>query len=373
MIRVEEVITRKQRRAFLSFPLKLYKGVKGFVPLLYMDEKKIFDPNYFYYDGGNEAIRFLAYDDKKVVGRIEGILSKVSNDKWHQKRIRFDRFDTIDDPAVTKALFGAIENWGKSKGMEEVCGPLGFSDMDREGLLIEGFDEVSTYEEQYNYPYYQKLIEDLGYQKEVDWTERKIYAPETIDPKIGKIADAMMKKLNLRYVTYKTTKELLKNFGEEFFDIVDATYKDIYMTVPFTPKQRASMISSFQLVLRPENFAIIANEKGECVAFGMCFPSLSKALVGSGGHLTPIRLIRLLHAINHPRILDFGLIGVRPDYRNTGIEWSMLFEAMHLLKGRIEYAETNLNLEDNHEIQNTWNRFKTVQHKRRRSYVKKIA
>lgn len=373
MIRIEEVKTKKQRRQFLQFPLRLYKGVKGFVPLLYADEKKIFKPDYFYYDGGNEAVRYLAYDGKKVVGRIEGILSKVSNEKWHQKRIRFDRFDTIDDPLAAKALFEAIEAWGRSKGMDSVCGPLGFSDMDREGLLIDGFDEVCTYEEQYNYPYYQKLIEGLGYEKEVDWTERKIYAPDTIDERIADISGAMMKKLRLHTVKYRSTKELLDNFGEEFFEIVDATYKDIYMTVPFTERQRESMIASFRLIAKPENFSIIADESGHCVAFGMAFPSLSKALVGSGGHLTPARIVRLLRAINHPRILDFGLIGVRPDYRNTGIEWSMLYEAMQLLKGRIDYAETNLNLENNHEIQNTWNRFKSVVHKRRRSYLKKIA
>ncbi|MDO4852615.1 MAG: N-acetyltransferase, partial [Clostridia bacterium] len=180
MVTIREVRTRKEQREFLNFPLDLYRENPNFVPPLYGDEKKIFCKNYVYYDTC-EAVYYNAYRDGKIVGRISGILQKAANEKNHEKRVRFTRFDAIDDQEVASALFGAVEAWAKQKGMDTICGPLGFSDLEREGLLIEGFDQLSTFEEQYNAPYYQKLIEALGYRKEVDWTESKIYPPEKND------------------------------------------------------------------------------------------------------------------------------------------------------------------------------------------------
>lgn len=372
MITVRPVRTHKEKKAFLDFPLRLYKGNPYFVPPLYGDEKKIFDKDYFYYES-SKAEHWLAYKDGDVVGRLEGILQRVSNEKWGQKRVRFNRFNAIDDMEVAKALFSALESWAKKEGMDEIVGPLGFSDMDREGLLIEGFEELSTFEEQYNYPYYQHLIESLGYEKEVDWTERKVYSPEEIDPKYHSISERMMKKLHLHIAEPKNAKDLLDRYSAQLFDIIDVTYKDIYMTVPLTERQRKSMIASFRLILDPRYLAVIVDEHDRCVAFGLCFPSLSKAVQRSGGHLTLPCLIKLLHAIRHPKILDMALIGVSPAYRNTGIEWSLLSQVMEILhNGEIEYAETNLNLEDNFEIKSTWDHFKTVYHKKRRSYLKKI-
>jgi len=373
MITVKRVRTRKEQKEFLNFPLKLYRGCPYFVPPLYGEEKRIFDPDYFYYDDA-EAEHFLAFQDGKVVGRIEAILHRASNEKWKQRRVRFDRFDAFDDQAIADALFAAVEGWAKEKGMEEIVGPLGFSDFEREGLLIDGFDEVATFEEQYNYPYYQKLIENRGYRKEVDWTERKVYASDSVEPHFKIVSDLMMKKLRLHFANPKNSGELLRDYGEQFFDIVDDTYRNIYMTVPFNKKQRESMIASFRLVLDPSRLAIILDEQNRCVAFGLCFPSLSKAVQKSGGRLTPPCLYRLFKAIKRPRVLDMGLIGVRPEYRNTGIEWAMLVKVKDILRsGKIEYAETNLNLEDNLEIKNTWDHFKTVLHKRRRSFVKSLS
>ena len=168
MVIVKQVKTRKEQRQFVNFPLELYKDCEFFVPCLYMDELAMFKKNYVYNDQ-SESIFFNAYIDGKIVGRIQGILQHASNNKWKQKRVRFTRFDSIDNQEVANALFNAIETWAKEKGMTEIVGPLGYSDLEREGLLIEGFDQLSTFEEQYNYPYYQKLIENLGYVKEVDW------------------------------------------------------------------------------------------------------------------------------------------------------------------------------------------------------------
>ena len=216
-------------------------------------------------------------------------------------------------------LYNRWYNSEEKRIMEEVVGPLGFSDLEREGLLIEGFDELSTFEEQYNYAYYPKLIENLGYVKEVDWVERQLKAPKEIDPRYKKISQLMMKKYKLHYGTAKNINEFLKKYGDGFFEILDITYDKIYGTVPFTEKMKKSLISSFKLIVSPKNVSVIVDENEKIVCFGLCFPSLSEALVGTSGKLTPITLVKLLKAIKKPKSIDLGLIGVLPEYEMRGI------------------------------------------------------
>ncbi|MBQ6263042.1 MAG: hypothetical protein IJK58_05960, partial [Clostridia bacterium] len=343
-----------------------------FVPPLYGDEKKIFRDDYVYYDTC-EAVYYNAYRDGKMVGRISGILQKVSNEIRNQKRIRFTRFDSIDDQEVADALFAAVENWAREKGMDTVCGPLGFSDLEREGLLIEGFNELSTFEEQYNAEYYGRLIENCGYVKEVDWTESKIYRPDEPDDTLEKMTDFIMKRYNLHYGEAKNTKDYLRRYADQIFDLLDKAYAGIYGTVPFTDGTKKMLIDNFNLIIDIKNTAVILNEEGKVVCFGLCFPSLAKAMQKSKGHLTPLALIRVLKAIKKPQILDLALVGVDPEYENRGISTAISAGLMRMLgEDGVLYAETNLNLEDNYAIQNQWKRFKAVRHKRRRSYVKKL-
>lgn len=372
MIEVREVKNKKEQREFLNFPLKLYKNNPYFVPPLYSDEKKIFRKDYVYHDQ-SDAVYYNAYQDGKMVGRISGIIQHVSNKKTNQKRVRFTRFDSIDNQEVANALFSTVEEWAKSKGMDTIVGPLGFSDLEREGLLIEGFEELSTFEEQYNYEYYQRLIENYGFEKEVDWTERKLYAPKNVDDRLQRISKLMMKRYNLKFGTAKNTKEFLNKYADKFFDIVDETYVDIYGSVPFTPGTRKMMIDNFKLIVDVKHVAVIVDENDNVVCFGICFPSIAKAVQKSKGHLTPLALIRLLIAIKKPKVLDLGLIGVLPEYQLKGISSAILGEVMRMLTtGGIEYAETNLNLETNDGIQNQWKSFDSILHKRRRAFVKKI-
>ena len=212
MIEIKEVKTSRQKREFLNFPLKLYKNNSYFVPPLYGDEKKIFKKNYVYLDQ-SEAVYYLAYLNGEVVGRISGIIQYASNEKNDEKRVRFTRFDSINNQEVANMLFNKVELWAKEKGMDTIVGPLGFSDLEREGLLIEGFDQLSTFEEQYNYEYYQKLIENYGFEKEVDWTERKLYAPKEIDPRLEKISNMMLKKYKLHFGETKNTNEFIKKYN----------------------------------------------------------------------------------------------------------------------------------------------------------------
>lgn len=373
MFIVKEVTTKKQQRQFVDFPIKLYKGCPYFVPPLYGDEMAMFKKDYHYYDQA-ESVFFNAYDENnKMVGRIQGILQNASNEKWNQKRVRFTRFDSIDNQEVANLLFQAVEKWAKNKRMEEVVGPLGFSDLEREGLLIEGFDEVSTFEEQYNYSYYPKLIENLGYEKEIDWVERQLKAPKEIDPRYKRISELMMKKYKLHFGKAKNINEFLKKYGDGFFEILDITYDKIYGTVPFTEKMKKNLINSFKLIVSVNNVAVIVDENEKIVCFGLCFPSLSEALVGTSGKLTPITLVKLLKAIKKPKSIDLGLIGVLPEYAMKGISSAFIGSLVEMLSsGEFTHAETNLNLEDNSNIQNQWKVFDARIHKRRRAYVKKI-
>ncbi len=372
MVTVREVKTRKEQKEFIEFPLKLYKDNPCFVPPLYGDEKKMFRPDYLYYDTC-EAVYYNAYRGEKIVGRISGILQKASNEKTGEKRVRFTRFDAVDDQEVASALFRAVEDWAKSRGMNEVVGPLGFSDLEREGLLVEGFDELSTFEEQYNADYYPRLVENCGYRKEVDWLESKLYAPEEDDRSLKKTTDFILKRYNLRFGEAKSVRDFIRRYADQFFTLLDEAYKDLYGTVPFTEGMKKLIISNFLLIVDLKHVAVILDESGKVVCLGICFPSIAKAVQPSGGRLTPLALIRLLKAIKKPKILDLGLIAVAPEYMNRGVSVAISAELLRMLReDGIEYAETNLNLETNHAIQNQWKRFRQVQHKRRRSYVKRL-
>ena len=372
MVEIREVKTKKERKQFVEFPLNLYKGNQYFVPPLYGDEMNIFSPNYAYYEQA-EAVYYNAYRDGVIVGRINGILQKAANQKWHQQQVRFTRFDCIDDQEVANALLGAVEDWARSKGMTEVVGPLGFSDLEREGLLIEGFDQMNTFEEQYNYPYYQKLIENCGYGKDVDWVEHQLRAPkEGFDPKYRRISEMMLKKYNLRFGQARNTRQFINKYAEDIFKIWDETYADIYGTVPFTDKLKKSVISQFKLIIDKRYLRVLFDENGKIVAFGVVFPSISDAVRPSGGRLTLPCIIRILKAIRNPKVVDLAVIGVTDEYKNKALSAAMLVELGDMLKTKLEHAETNLNLEHNIPIQNAWKYFDTVQNKRRRCFIKSL-
>ena len=374
MITIVEVRTKKQQKLFIEFPLKLYKNNPYFVPPLYLEEKKLFKNNYCYYDACKAAY-FLAYKDGVLSGRISAIIQTAANEKTGEKRVRFTRFDCFDDLSVSAALFKAVENYAAQNGMDTVCGPLGFSDLEREGLLVEGFEELSTFEEQYNYPYYAKLIENAGFVKEKDWVESKIYSPEDARKKlrVKRAGENVLKLYNLHFGKAKNINEFIKKYGDKFFEILDKTYADIYGFVPFTENMKRELIKNFKLIVSVKTVCVILDESETPVCFGLCFPSIARAVQKSGGRLTPACLIRLLKAIKKPEIIDFGLIGVVPEYRNAGLTAAMLGFLYDIIEStRLKYGETNLNLEDNLDVINQWKHFDSVRHKRRRAYVKKI-
>lgn len=374
MIEIVEALTRRQQREFIDFPNRLYKGNPCYVPALYLDEKKIFRKDYLYYDTC-DAVYYNAYREGKMVGRISGILQKASNEKTGEKRVRFTRFDCIDDFEVAKALFGAVESWARGKGMDTVCGPLGFSDLEREGLLIDGFDQMNTFEEQYNAPYYQTFIEKLGYAKEVDWLEYRIFAPtEEEEAEMKKMSDFILRRYKLHFGESSSSKDFLRKYADGFFEILDKSYDQIYGTVPFTEGMKKLLMENFNLIIDNKHVAVILDENGKVVLMAICFPSIAKAMQVSDGHLTPRSIFKFLHDRSHPEVIDLGLIGVDPEWANRGVSVCVAYELARMLRIKgTEYAESNLNLEDNYAIQNLWKRFNAVQNKKRRAYVKKLA
>ncbi len=372
MITVERVLSKKQQKEFLDFPLKLYKGNPYFTPPLYMDERKIFNKDFVYNDIC-EAVYFNAYKDGKMAGRISGILQKAANEKNGEKQVRFTRFDAIEDQEVARLLFKAVEEWALELGMEKVVGPLGFSDLEREGLLIGGFDHPATFEESYNHPYYQTLIENLGYQKEVDWTGSFLRVPKDYDGELDKLADFVMKRYNLHLGPSRNTSDFIQKYADGIFELLDKSYELLYGTVPFTEGMKKMMIDNFKLVVDVKNVAVILDENDKMICFGLAFPGIADAVRPSCGRLTPSTLIRLLKALKRPPVIDLCLIGVDPEWLNRGVSVIVSANLMKMLqRPGVRYADTNLNLEENYAIQNQWKRFDEEKVKRYRCYGKKL-
>ena len=373
MLTVRVVRHKRDKKKFVEFPLKLYKNNEYFVPCLYGDEIALLNGKNSY---GNvsETEFFLAERDGKVVGRIQAIIQHQYNEMHNEKRARFTRFDSIDDREVSDALFSAAEGWAKERGMDTICGPLGFSDLDREGLLIEGFDQTQTFEEQYNYDYYPKLVEAYGFKKEVDWLEFRLFAPEKHDDTFSRLAKRVLEMHELHIADSTIPKKkYIEKYKDGFFECLDLCYRHLYGTVPFTEEMKKEIIGQFMLLLSPENLIIICDKNERVVSFALCFPSIGSAIQKSGGRLTIPALLKLLKLVKKPKVLDFGLVAVLPEYQNAGINAVYVdFMISTLTSGKYEYFETNLNLETNHQVMAQWKYLKAVNHKRRRAYIKSI-
>ena len=372
MLTIKEVKTARDIKEFITLPLKMYKKCPYFVPPIYGDEKKLIK------SGGNtenaESVFFLAVDGKKTVGRIHGIIEKQYNKAHNTKKVRFTRFDCIDDIDVAKALFKAVEDWAAKKGMTEICGPLGFNDLDREGLLIEGFEEDSTFEEQYNYEYYGKLIEGVGFEKDVDWLEYELRMPKERNQMLERVAKRTL-ELNKLHIadTNMSKRKYIDKYRDDVFECIDICYRHLYGTVKLSKEVQDEILSQFMIVMNKECALFICDENEKVVAFGLCFAGIGNALKKSGGRLTLPALIKLLKTVRKPKVIDLALVAVRPEYQQSGVNAVILNGMLDLLsKGTVEKCETNLNLETNTAVQAQWKYFDARQHKRRRSYNKKI-
>ena len=374
MYKVVPVTNKKLLRKFVNFPLKLYKKNPFYVPALYDDELKALDPNRSVHQGEDATAQcFLCYKDGEIVARACGIISNLYNEKNNAKRIRISRFDTINDLEAARAVLTAVEDWGREKGMEIIHGPLGFNDLEREGMLVEGFDKMSTFETNYNYSYYHELIEKLGYIKEVDWLEFQINVPDHADERNARIANVVSRRLHIHELEIKSISWLVKNYYDQIFDLLDEAYGVLYGTIPFTQRVRDSLISQFKLVLNKDLISVLVDENDKVVGFGLVFPSIARGVQKAKGRLFPFGWMPVLNSIKKYDTVDFALIGVRRDLQDKGLT-SIIFNNVLTRFGKlgVKMAETNPQLEENEKVQQLFTQYNPTQVRRRRSYVKSL-
>lgn len=374
MLEIVEVKTKKQIKAFATYPLKLYKDCPYYVPSLLSDEMGTFNPKKNFSLENNLIKGFLCYKDGELVGRIAGLINKVDNQLTGKKWIRFSRFECIDDIEVFKALLGAVEKFGKENGMELIHGPWGFNDQDREGMLTDGFDKRSTYATNYYYPYFSKRMVELGFDDESKWVERSFVIPKEPYEKVVRVAEKLKEKLNLVDVADTLSiKEILTQYGDKFFDTLNESYGKLDGYVPVEGKAKENIISQFATIVNTRYISILVDENDDVAAFGVVLPSICEPLIKHRGRLFPTGFIGVLQAKKAPNELEMALIGVKGKYLNTGINSIVITRIMkNIIEDGIEHIESNPMLETNLNIQAQWKFAENEIIKRRQTYQKKI-
>lgn len=375
MIEIKKIEpTKGNLKRFTEFQIDLYDGNPWFVPPLVSDDVATLDPKENPAFDFCESAYFMAYRDGKPVGRIAGIINRQVNEKSHSRTARFGFVDFIDDHEVSAALFKAAEDWARSKGMEKIIGPLGFTDLDHEGMLVEGFEELSTMATIYNYPYYPEHMERLGYKKESDWLEFQMEVPDAIPDKYNRIAEIVKKKFGLRVLKYSSRKRIKKEYGHALFHLVNDAYKNLYQYSTLTERQIEYYINIYLGLLNLELVTLVVDEAGKLVGVGISMPSMSRALQKSKGKMLPLGWYHLLKGLKgkNDRV-DLLLVAVHPDYQNKGVN-ALLFQDLipYYIKNGYRYAESNPEMETNSKVQSQWEYFTTRQHRRRRSFEKKL-
>ena len=374
MVELVEVTTYAQRKAFVEFPTKMYADVPQYIPNTFADDMDDWDPAKNPAFEYCEARSWLAYRDGRVVGRIGAILSNGANEKWGTQRMRFSQVDFIDDDEVSGALFGAVEAWAREKGCTEVHGPLGFSDLDREGMLVEGFDRQSCFFTYYNFPYYPKHLERLGYAKDTDWIEYLIDVPQDARSaeRWQKMSDYVQKHYPVHEYVAKSRVQYF-HLLPDFFRLVNTCYAELYGTVDLTDKQISRYAGKFAPLINPHLASFVMNDEGKMIAMGVTAPSIAKALKKNDGKLLPLGWKDLLHAFSKNDTIDLFLVAIHPDYRKTGVGAVIINRVLHgCQKMGITKAETGPMLETNSNVHQLWDRFEYEQHKRRRCFIKRL-
>ena len=374
-VQIKKVETNNDLRTFSKFANKLYKGSAFYVPTMPVDERNTLDKKKNAAFEFCDADYFLAYKDGKLVGRVAAILNPKANMAWKTKQVRFGWIDFIDDYEVSEALINQVIAWGRERGMEHIAGPLGFTDFDPEGMLVEGFDRLGTMAMLYNHPYYMVHMERLGMVKEVDWLEFRITIPEVLPDKFVKMSEIVKQRYNLkvRKLTHRDIKR--ENYGQKFFNLINECYCNLYGYSLLSEKQIDQYVKFYLSVLDLRMASFVENEQGELIAAGVAMPSLSEALQKCGGNLFPTgwwHLVKNMY-IRKPDTLDLLLVGVRPDYQSKGVNAMIFTDLFQVYKDMgFKYAETSAELETNVKIQQMFGIFEPEQHKRRRIYTKEI-
>jgi len=371
-ISIKEVTDNASLRQFVQFNIELYKGNPYHVPGLIADEimtlSKKKNPAFEFC----EAIYFLAYKNNKIAGRIAGIINHRANETWGQQYGRFGFFDFIDDEEVSKALFEAVEKWAVEKGMTGIQGPLGFTDLDHEGLLVWGFDLTGTMATVYSFPYYQEHLAKLGYVKDQDWQEFHIQIPQEIPEKHQRIAELVLKRYGLQIKKFKRTREIWP-YARKIFQLINEAYKPLYGYSELSPAQIDYYIKMYIPMLRLDFITLIVREEDDAViGLAITLPSMSEAMRKAKGRLLPTGWYYLLKTLyGKTKVVDLYIMGVIPEYQNKGVNALIFYDLIPVFKkAEIKYAESNPELELNRKMQSQWEDFDAKHVRTRRAFIK---
>ena len=370
---LKEVISRKDLRAFIRFPHSLNRGNPYWVPGLDFDEmntlRKDKNPAFEHC----QARYWLAFSEGKIVGRVAAIDNRLHSETWNQPYLRFGWIDFVDHQAVSDALFGAVEAWAKSLGKTAVHGPLGFTDLDREGMLVEGFDELATLATSHDQPYYAEHLARLGYEKDADWLENEVIVTDELDERISRVAAISRKRYKLSVLEAKNKKELLP-YAPELFEIINETYSHLYGVIHLTEDQVKAYVEQYFGFVIPDFVPVVLDENGRMVAFTISMPSLSVALQKGRGKMFPLGWLYLLLALNKPDRVDMYLGAVRREYQGKGVNAIMmetLYQAFH--RHGVKTIHVNPQMERNFQVREQWKYFESRTIKRRRVFIKHLA
>ena len=373
-IEIKQVTNRKELKQFVQFYYDLYRGNKYAVPYLFFDEmttlRKDKNPSF----ECCEAEYFMAFRDGKMVGRVAAIINRRANERWNCHQVRFGWFDFIDDTAVSTALLQAVEQWGRGKGMNEIAGPLGFIDTDREGMLVEGFDQLSTMYVNYNHPYYPQHMEQLqGFQKANDWVEMKVKVPDEVPAKFAKITEMVSKRYGLRVHKFTRNELIKEGWGRKTFDLLNATYKDLYGFSQLSDRQIDKLVNDY-IQIADLNLVTAVMDGDKMVGFGITFPSFSEAMQKTrDGRFLPFGWWHLLKVLKWHKtpLVDLLLIGVLPEYRGKGAN-ALIFDDLirWFQRYHFEYAITGPQMESNEGVLSQWQYLEATPYRRHRCYRK---
>ena len=373
MFTIRKINKRKDYKKFVKFPTKLYKDNKNYVPPMEMDEYKMTTKKNAHYNECKQQY-FLAEQDGKVVGRIACLIMFPYNEKNHCKYARFSRFDVIDNEEIAHALLAAATEWAKEQGMEYIHGPLGYDDLEREGLMTYGFENLGSYITSYNAPYYQTYVESFGFKPDCKWVEWRLKMPLKRDERVERVAKIVETRYGFHEKNFKNINEMVKKHGDEFFDLIDESFYDLYGTMPFNEELRKQTIDMFKLILDPKYLCLVFDKHEKLIGFGLTWPSLAKAMVETKGRALPFGFIKWLKAIKHPVAMELGIISVKKEYQKLGVTGFIikkLFDRINNIPG-IKYADTGVQLETNTGAITSLEMFDRELIRRKTCYIKKI-
>ena len=370
MLEIREVNSRRDLDRFIRFPHDLYHANPYWVPSRIAQERKTLSKGTNPAFEHSRARYWLALRGGRVVGRVAAIISAAHHQRWNQAYMRFGWLDFVDDPEVLKALMEQVETWAREEGLTAVHGPLGFTDMDAAGMLVEGFEELGTLATLYNHPYYPRYMEELGYQKDTDWVEYEIDVPAVPDERIGKLAQLLLKREGLKLVQPKNKGEMLL-YARQIFTLFTEGYRNLYGYVPLNDRQVEAYTKQYLGFLNPEFVPIVVDAAGVVVAFGITMPSLSRAMQKARGRLFPFGFLHLLWAMKRNDRADLYLVVVKPEYQGKGVNAILINRMAEVfIEHGIRKVESNPELETNLLVQGQWKHFTRRQHKRRRCYIR---